>query len=171
MNACVLVKTGGQVKVLSGVAWPPITPRHPPMLPRRQCLRHRIKPAGAARSATRDAKQRHPAAGPQTMAGDGLVTELGTGRDMPAAISDEAGKRELIQPDQAHAEQTVGGLAEGTAPVASGGRRRGFRMSTIRRAAHAGQPTATLACVFASIWSIASTTASKVSIVEAWRAL
>ena len=75
---------------------------------------------------------------------------------MPAVKADERGQRVAIE-----LHQTAPGEARGVAP---GLRRRWTNYS-------AADLVVSLAPRFASIWPMASTTASKVSSVEAWRAL
>src|ERR1700751_2002788 len=86
------------IKMLSSLlgAQPEIAPRRPPFKTRITFFGHGIEAAGAAGSAARDAKQRHPSARPQTVAGNRLVTVFRTGRQVPAGIADETGKRQLI---------------------------------------------------------------------------
>lgn len=102
---------------------------------------------------------------------------------MAAGIADKAGQRQLVEADQPHAEQAVGSLAERTGIVA------GSACGLFTRLVRSGGATvvlivslrgaelahvsyaSTTSARFASICPIASTTASKVSIVEAWRAL
>src|SRR5579885_889434 len=101
-----------------------------------------------------DARERHPSAGPQAEARDRLVAVFRACRQMPAAPADQWRKRVAIDPDQPAAETARKVKNESTPAVILDA-----------RDAH----SAACRC-FASIWLIASTTASKVSMVEAWRA-
>ncbi len=96
----------------------PVTPGRPPMLVFVHLLRHRIEARCSARSAAPDAKERHPAARPQAVTGNRLVAVLGTCRDMPAGISDEAGQGQLIETDKSHPEEPAGRPAVWSLPVA-----------------------------------------------------
>lgn len=100
---------------------PPKGPRRPPAHVGGEFLRHRIDTPCAARTAAPDAKQRQPPARPKPMAGDRLVAIFGTGRHMTAGVSDQAGERQLVESDKAHAEQAAGSLGERTRPVARAG--------------------------------------------------
>src|SRR4051794_31500203 len=181
MHAC--IRRASSWRSASFASEGEITPRRPPAEAVAEHLRHLVEAAGAARAAAADAKQRHPAAGPKAVAGNRLVAIFGAGRDMAAGIADEAGQRQLVETDEPHAEQTGGGLAERTGIVAGGacglftrlvrsGRAAVILIVSLRGAelAHPGYASTTSAR-FASICPIASTTASKVSIVDAWRAL
>ncbi len=101
----------------------------------------------------------HPAARPKPMALDRLVRIGRAAREITALAPDERGKRQLIDADERVREaarrepQGVHGAGAGTAS-ASG----------------SSAPVLAAACL-AAIWPSASTTASKVSNVEAWRAL
>ncbi len=88
------------------------------MLVSAQCFRHGVQPAGAARTATRDAKQRHPPARPKSVAGDRLIPIFGTGRNVAAGIADEIRQSQLIEPDEANTEKTAWGLRKHSPPVA-----------------------------------------------------
>ena len=72
----------------------------------------------ATGTATADPKQAHPAAGPQTVAGDRFMCVFRAGWHMPAGIADEAGERQLIEPDQRRAEQAPRRLRPRARPVA-----------------------------------------------------
>ena len=98
-------------------------------------------------------RQGHPAAGPQAESADRLVGVFGTGRQVPAMQADQRRERVAIDLDQAASRQPRGaghGIEEGAAHAYSA----------------ANEPRRLV-----SIWSIEETTASKVSRVEAWRAL
>ena len=84
---------------------------------------------------------------------------------MPAGIADEARKRELIEPDEGRAESRPGVLRQGP------GQLREKRRTPANSMIVARPLQAACSACFFSIWPIASTTASKVSMVEAWRAL
>ncbi len=88
----------------------PVSPGRPPVLVSGQRFRHGVQPAGAARTATRDTKQRHPTARPKSVAGDRLIAIFGTGRNVAAGIADETRQSQLIEPDEANAEKTAWGL-------------------------------------------------------------
>lgn len=101
-----------------------ICPRHPPKPPRRpphtapaEALRNGVEAAGAAGAAVEDAEEREEAAGPGAMPGNRLIAIFRTGRQVPAAMADEAGERELIEADEAHAEKAAGRAAKGPLPV------------------------------------------------------
>src|SRR5207244_12611705 len=114
---------------------------------------HEIEPGAAERMAAQQPRQRHPAAGPQAKPADRLVGVFRAGRQVPAMPADQRREGVAIDLDQAASCQPGGtghGGEEGRAHAYSA----------------ANEPRR-----LASIWSIAETTASKVSKVEAWRAL
>jgi hypothetical protein len=65
---------------------------------------HAIISARSTRSATCDAKQAQPTARPHAVTGNRFISIFRTGRNVTARISDKAGKRQLIEPNEAHAE-------------------------------------------------------------------
>ncbi len=99
----------------------------------------------------------HPAARPKPMALDRLVRIGRATREITALASDERRKRQLIDADERvreAARREPQGVHGAGAASASG----------------SSAPVLAAACL-AAIWPSASTTASKVSNVEAWRAL
>ena len=80
--------------------------------------RHPVDPVRAAGPAAHDPEQRHPAAGPQPVAGDRLMRVFRAGRQMPAAIADEAGQRQLVEPHERRAQDPAGRLGPRARPVA-----------------------------------------------------
>jgi len=96
----------------------PVTPWQPPFLAGLKLVRDGIETRGSTRAAASDAKERHPAAGPQSVAGNRLVPEFGTGGDVTAGIPDEAREGQLVKPDQPRAGQPAGGAGEWPLPVA-----------------------------------------------------
>ena len=122
---------------------------------------HAIDARRAPRLAAREARERHPPAGPQAVAIERFVGVFRAGRQMAAMKADERRERVAIGFDQAAA-----GEAREVKDVHSA--------AVILVAAPDGKPVSTFpgaAPRLASIWLIASTTASKVSMVEAWRAV
>src|SRR5262245_41538199 len=97
---------------------------------------------------------------------------------MPAMIADQRRERVAVEPDEAatgEPRRTAGGIEHGSGNVVHGwpppaGGLVGAAphcAATVASAPPAVPPARRLA----SIWPMASTTASKVSMVEAWRAL
>ena len=93
------------------------------------------------------ARERHPGAGPQAIAVERLVGIFRAGRQMATMEADQGRERVTVD-----LHQSAAGEARGVQKV---------------HVAAFGP----FAPRFASIWFIASTTASNVSSVEAWRAL
>src|SRR5690606_11528451 len=104
---------------------------------------------GAARPAAGEAEQAHEAAGPQAVAGDGLVGVFGACREMAARIADETGQGELVEPHERGADDAPRRLRPRAGPVAR-----------TPVAGHRPPPVQARAARFFSIWSRASTTAS-----------
>src|SRR5690606_10616105 len=78
----------------------PQAPGRPPAPAAFSHFRHGIETVRAARAAAGDAEERQEAALPEAVARNRLVAVFGTGRQVPAGIADETGKRQLIEPDQ-----------------------------------------------------------------------
>src|SRR5579872_586955 len=113
----------------------------------RRRRRRRIKTGAAQRMATADSRDAHPATRPDAVAADRFVDIFGAGREIPALPAENGGKSQLIDADRAIRHATWGHA---------------------ERAHFAG---AAISAWRASICASASATASKVSKVEAWRAL
>ena len=83
-----------------------VTPRQPPPRPRRQRLRHEIESRRAKRVTAREPGERHPAARPQTEAGQCLVGIIRAGRQVAAMKTDQRRQRIAICFDQPARHQT-----------------------------------------------------------------
>lgn len=90
-------------------------------MPAIESFRDRIEAVRTARTAAHHAKQRHPATRPQTVPSNRFVSIFGAGRQMPAAIADDTGQGQLVEPDCAHAQQSSGGFPERAGPIAAPG--------------------------------------------------
>src|SRR5215469_12391651 len=66
-------------------------------------LRYEVEAVGAEWMAAQQARQRHPASGPQAESPDRLLDVGRAGWQMAALVADEAGKRIAIELDQAAA--------------------------------------------------------------------
>jgi len=119
----------------------PIAPGCQGGRPNRPLGRDRIIARPAPGVAAADTGKAHPAAGPKAMGLDRLIGIFGAARHVAALSPDEGRQGQLIGPD--------GPMGETAGPERDG--------------CHPALPV--------SIWSSAWTTASKVSRVEAWRAL
>ena len=97
---------------------PPQTPGRPPDLVLVETVGNEVHPMGAARPASHDPEQPHPAAAPQPMPGDRLIGIFRTGRKVPAGIADEARQRQLVEPDEACAQQPCRRLRPGPGEIA-----------------------------------------------------
>ncbi len=140
---------------------PPETPRRVPMCAGRRFIRYAVDAGRAPWLAARQPRERHPAAGPQPVAVERLVGIFRAGRQVAAVEADQRRERVAIGFDQA-----ASGEAREVRYLHSA--------AVFSVAAPDGKPAATFpgaAPRLASIWLIASTTASNVSMVEAWRAL
>ena len=105
-----------------------------------------------------DPRDPHPAARPEAVAQDRLVGISRAARQISALAADERGQRQLIEAD----ERARGAARREPEGVHGAG----------AEAAARGSPTpASARACLAEIWPSASTTASKVSNVEAWRGL
>src|SRR5262249_15922070 len=112
------------------------------------------------------ARQRHPAARPEAEAADGLVGIVRAGRQVPALEADQGRQYVAIETDQALSQEPR------RAPRGIEHRSDAHRrLSRPRRLDAVVHSAATVSRRLASIWLMASTTASKVNIVEAWPAL
>lgn len=87
---------------------------------------------------------------------------------MTAGTANDAGECQLVKADQSHAEQPIRRLSKGALPVSSLYAAAWRIVPAIGAVAHDQLASAGIGF---SIWSRQSTTASKVSMVEAWRAL
>jgi len=85
----------------------PVSPRHIPPPARVQRLRHRIEAGCSARPATADAKQGQKTAGPKAMTCNRLIAILRACRQVAAGLADNAGKGQLVEPNEAHAEKSA----------------------------------------------------------------
>ncbi len=132
---------------------PRVAPRKIPARIFGKFARHEIQTRRAERTAAHQTRECHPSSRPQTETPDRLVAILRACRQMPAAPAEHRRECVAIDADQAAAE-LAREIGEKTA-------RRIVGIASARDAHSA-------ACLlFASICSIASTTASKVSMVEA----
>src|SRR5690349_2013234 len=113
--------------------------------------------------ATANSRQRHPAAGPQAEARDRLLGIVRASRQMAAARAHQPRQRVLIGSDQAAPEQARGLLCSAMERSWLHNRCAVFRNDDYFAAA--------VGVRLFSICPMASTTASNVSKVEAWRAL
>jgi len=137
-----------------------VAPRQKPVRIGGQGLGHDIQAGGAERLAAQQSRQSHPATGPKPVTLDRLVSIVRAGRQMPAVESDQRRERIAVRLDQ-------------TAAGKSGRSARSVKQS-VKRQRGGGQrrySAAALAARLVSIWPMASTTASKVSNVDACRAL
>ena len=107
---------GGPSAVLVGAcpADRAVTPWRVPAIAVGKRLGNPVDAMRAPRAAARDAKQAHPAAGPETMAGYRLVGIFRAGRQVPAGVADEARQGQLVQPhNRGHQESGPVSLATG----------------------------------------------------------
>ncbi len=132
---------------------PPETPRRVPMCAGRRFIRYAVDAGRAPWLAARQPRERHPAAGPQPVAVERLVGIFRAGRQVAAVEADQRRERVAIGFDQA-----ASGEAREVEDVHSA-------------AVFSVAAPAEAAPRFFSIWLIASTTASNVSMVDACRAL
>src|SRR5262245_52433709 len=114
--------------------------------------------------AAEEPRQRHPAARPQAEAPDRLIGVLRAGRQVPALKADQGREGVAIDSDEAAPGHPGGAPCGVEDPSRTHCLLLAFSCAPTHSAATAPRR-------LASIWLIASTTASKVSIVEAWRAL
>ena len=74
----------------------PIAPRHEPPVAAVELLWHAVDPVCSIGAAADHSKQRHPASGPQTVAGNRLIGIFRTGGQMAAMLPNQARQCKLI---------------------------------------------------------------------------
>ena len=135
----------------------------------RRHFRHAINAGCAPRMAAQDASQRHPRTGPESISVERLVGIFGTSRQMPAMEADQRRERVAV-----NLYEPAAGEARGVQQVHASGPLPFVAIFSLE-ATPDEKPVSAFPGVaptrFASIWLIASTTASNVSSVEACLAL
>lgn len=73
--------------------------------------RYRIRTMRAEGAAAHNPEQSHPAACPQAMTSNRFIGVFRTGRQMPAVITDKAGKGKLVKPHKPGTDKPAGRFA------------------------------------------------------------
>jgi hypothetical protein len=139
-----------------------VAPRQIPSATPAKRLRNEVEPRRSEGMTTAQSRQRHPSACPQSEPADRLVGIIGTGRQMPAVRTDQWREHDAIKCDQ-----RPSGLSGGASADVEQFAEQHCQGVWVKRRRYSAATEPRLA----SISSIADTTASKVSKVEAWRAL
>lgn len=144
-----------------------VAPRCEPMRVAGQIIRHRIESRRPPGITSEDTRKTDPSSGPETVSPDCIFGVFGTGRCIPASAPHDQRQGMPVDPDETNCRAAgrrqwfvLFGLAVG------------FRAHEATANSGIGhQAAAPSSFALASIWSSASTTASNVSNVDAWRAL